>query len=402
MSALNVTLGVTRDVAAVTRTTPGGRAIPVRPAIIGGDAVTFDLRKGPHTLISGTTGSGKSVAIHAMLTDLLRDYGPDHLGLVLVDPKRVELGDYAHLPHLTGPNGQGAVHTEPADMFRALGWVLSQVEARFTLMQQHGVKDIAQLDADVLAEADQPRFLVMVVDELADLVMAAKGLSKADLIALAKHGLSDVEVTLARILQVGRAAGVHCVLATQRPSSDIVTGVIKANVPSRLVFALQNATDSRVAMGQRGAEELEGKGDALWLPTGARTPLRMQGRFVQPEEQVEVLAGVRAWQASYEAWASEHGQDRRQTTESDGQLPSATPKLWDLSDVALPEAPSGSGKDGALSKRQARIHNRRVRQRSAWNTSGRADRIASSLLTYVLVATLLAFWFVGTYRAMTL
>lgn len=249
-----------------------------------GSPVTFDLRRAPHLLIAGTTGSGKSAAVHSILCSLLETHDSRSLGLVLIDPKRVELSDYAGLPHLQAPPGRPSIARNPLDAIAALEWTLRAVEARFGLMETHSVKDISNVPQEALRAAGQPGILLLVVDELADLMMASGSLTKAQ-----RLRLTGPEITLARILQIGRAAGVHAVLATQRPSSDVITGVIKANVPSRLTFALQSATDSRVAMGRRGAEALEGPGDALWLAAGSRDAVRLQGRLVTDQERSAVV-----------------------------------------------------------------------------------------------------------------
>lgn len=253
-----------------------------------GSAVTFDLRRAPHLLIAGTTGSGKSAAVHSILCSLLETHDSRSLGLVLIDPKRVELSDYAGLPHLCGParstRDRPSIARSPLDAIAALEWTLRAVEARFALMEAHSAKDISNVPQEALRGAGQPRSLLLVVDELADLMMASGSLTKAQ-----RLRLTGPEITLARILQIGRAAGVHAVLATQRPSSDVITGVIKANVPSRLTFALQSPTDSRVAMGRRGAETLEGPGDALWLAADSRDAVRLQGRLVTDQERSAVV-----------------------------------------------------------------------------------------------------------------
>jgi S-DNA-T family DNA segregation ATPase FtsK/SpoIIIE len=264
----------------VTRTTASGKVVQIKPEIKGGQAVGFDLRKAPHVLVSGTTGSGKSVALHGVICDLIHARTPQICSLVLIDPKQVEFGAYEGLPHVIGPNGAHQVHRTSQEAAQALAWVLRQVEERLAVMRLAGVKDVA-LVPDLLwalwqadpGTSKQGRYVVVVVDELADLVLSSR-------YGAGLPGSTSPEQSLARILALGRAAGVHCVLATQRPSVDVVTGVIKANVPSRLAFALQNATDSRVALGVRGAEELRGAGDALWLPLGQREPVRLQGRMV--------------------------------------------------------------------------------------------------------------------------
>lgn len=365
-----------------------GLPINLGAARSDGSPVTFDLRKAPHMLIAGTTGSGKSVAIHGILCDLLRTQTPADLGLVLIDPKRVELSDYADLPHLAMP-----VQCDPLGAIEALGWVLEQVEARFTLMQEHGARDIAALPLSVLAAAGQPRALLMVVDELADLIMASKSLPGPMRERIKRGELGETEVTLARILQIGRAAGVHCILATQRPSSDIVTGVIKANVPTRLTFALQNATDSRVAMGRKGAEELAGKGDALWLPVGAREAVRLQGRWVTDEERQDAVA---RWKGLSGVGAA--GSSAGQATQSGAAALGPWGKALGLAEMPLPEVPIGHGKNGEVSKRQARIHNKRVRRTEDWNQSGTLSRAVATGMAALVVAAFVLVWLVTYLR----
>jgi S-DNA-T family DNA segregation ATPase FtsK/SpoIIIE len=266
-----------------------------------GQPVTFDLRRAPHILVSGTTGSGKSVALHSMICDLLAAKSPEQCSLVLIDPKRVEFLEYRGLASVVGPMSaedarttRGVTYTEPDDAMAALSWVLAAVETRFKLLAAHGVKDVSQVPRSALRASGQPGALVVVVDELADLMMAGNGLPKRSGSGRgARAVLTKPETVLARILQTGRAAGVHVILATQRPSHDVVTGVIKANVPTRLCFALQNATDSRVALGGiKGAETLSGNGDALWYPVGARIPIRMQGTMWAEDAKRDLLSRV--------------------------------------------------------------------------------------------------------------
>jgi S-DNA-T family DNA segregation ATPase FtsK/SpoIIIE len=220
---------------------------------------------------------------------------------VLIDPKRVEFLEYRGLESVIGPMSaedarttRGVTYTEPDDAMAALSWVLAAVETRFKLLAAHGVKDVSAVPRSALRASGQPGALVVVVDELADLMMSGNGLPKRTGSGRgARAVLTKPETVLARILQTGRAAGVHVILATQRPSHDVVTGVIKANVPTRLCFALQNATDSRVALGGiKGAETLSGNGDALWYPVGARTPVRMQGTMWAEDAKRDLLSRV--------------------------------------------------------------------------------------------------------------
>lgn len=371
-----------------------------------GTPVTFDIRKAPHMLIAGTTGSGKSVAIHAILADLLTTCMPHDLGLVLIDPKRVELSDYAGIPHLAGPttpSGTFGIYRDPLDALAALEWVLAQVEVRFCLMQEHNVRDASKIPVEALRDSGQPRSLLLVVDELADLMMATGSLSKAQ-----RMRLTDPEITLARILQIGRAAGVHAILATQRPSSDIVTGVIKANVPTRLTFALQNATDSRVAMGRKGAEELAGKGDALFLPVGAREAIRLQGKFVPDEERLALVAQAKEQEPLQSQTAGTTGPD----SGARGSRPSgaqANPvSALSLADMPLPVVPAvlqveAQDKRGErLQRRALRRYRRQAERVGAWNEATKGERRVATgmalLCVWGFLGLVLAYWLVLMLR----
>ena len=234
---------------------------------INGKTVTYDLARAPHLLIAGATGSGKSVGINTLLASLLSRNAPDALRLTLIDPKRVELAPYASLPHLRGP-----VITEPDDALDALQDLAEIMDARGEAMAALGARNISQYNA----RASEPwPYVVGVIDELADLMMTAG---------------KDVERVIARLTAVGRAAGVHLVLATQRPSTDVVTGLIKANVPSRIAYAVASATDSRVILDAGGADRLLGMGDALHSPSGSRSPVRVQGAYTPDDTLAEIVA----------------------------------------------------------------------------------------------------------------
>ncbi len=244
------------------------------PLALGVDAagrpVIADLARMPHLLVAGTTGSGKSVAINAMLCSLVARHGPDRLKLVLVDPKMLELSVYEGVPHLLAP-----VVTDPKKAAHALAWAVAEMERRYALMSEARVRNI--LGYNEKAEEKLP-FVVVVVDELADLMMTAG---------------KEVEQAICRIAQKARAAGIHLILATQRPSVDVITGLIKANLPSRLAFRVSSRVDSRTILDRIGAEQLLGHGDGLLL-TGGGELLRVHGAFVSDEEVQRVAEHLRA------------------------------------------------------------------------------------------------------------
>ena len=237
----------------------------------GGDHEVADLAKMPHILIAGSTGSGKSVSINALLASLLMQATPQDLRMILIDPKRVEMAPYASLPHLLMP-----VILDVDKVVNALRWAINEMDERYKKFSSIGARNIVSYN-DNKKVVDPLPYIVIAIDELADLMMAAP---------------YDVEHALTRLAQLGRATGIHLIVATQRPSVDVVTGLIKANFPTRMSFAVSSVTDSRTILDTGGAEKLLGKGDSLYLPQDAPKPKRVQGVFVSDRELERI---IRAW-----------------------------------------------------------------------------------------------------------
>ncbi len=245
---------------------------------ISGDAVMAELNKMPHLLIAGATGSGKSVCVNGIITTILMRTKPHEVKMMMIDPKKVELNVYNGIPHLLAP-----VVTDPKKASRALKKVVSEMERRYELFSDTGTRNIEGYNEYIrkynqTSETDdvQPNlpYIVVLVDELADLMMVASG---------------DVEDSITRLAQMARAAGIHLIIATQRPSVDVITGVIKANIPSRIAFSVSSATDSRTILDSGGAEKLLGRGDMLFMPVGNSKPTRVQGAFLSDEEVERVV-----------------------------------------------------------------------------------------------------------------
>ncbi|MDR3592234.1 MAG: DNA translocase FtsK 4TM domain-containing protein [Negativicutes bacterium] len=238
---------------------------------ITGLPIMADLAKMPHLLVAGATGSGKSVCINTLIVSILFKARPDEVKFLLIDPKVVELSNYNGIPHLLSP-----VVTDCKKAAAALHWAVQEMERRYALFAAAGVRDIARYNET--SEDDRLPLIVVIIDELADLMMVAP---------------VDVEDAICRLAQMARAAGLHLVLATQRPSVDVITGTIKANIPSRISFAVSSQVDSRTILDMAGAEKLLGKGDMLFYPVGAPKPLRLQGAFIADGEVEELVGFLR-------------------------------------------------------------------------------------------------------------
>ncbi len=243
---------------------------------VAGKAVITDIGKMPHVLIAGATGSGKSVCINTLITSIIYKAKPSEVKLVMIDPKVVELSVYNGIPHLLIP-----VVTDPKKAAGALAWAVQEMENRYNTFAQKGVRDLKGYNASIENEGGIGKLpqIVIIIDELADLMMVAA---------------KDVEDSICRLAQKARAAGMHLVIATQRPSVDVITGIIKANIPSRISFAVSSQVDSRTILDMVGAEKLLGKGDMLFYPAGAPKPVRIQGAFISDNEVEKVVSFLKA------------------------------------------------------------------------------------------------------------
>ena len=241
---------------------------------IGGECIVGNIAKLPHMLIAGTTGSGKSVCMNSLILSLLYKARPDEVRLIMIDPKMVELGVYNGIPHLYVP-----VVTDPKKAAGALQWSVVEMLKRYRAFSEVGVRDLESYNKHCRAVGEETLpAVVIVIDELADLMLVAS---------------KEVEESICRVAQMGRAAGMHLVIATQRPSADVITGLMKANIPSRIAFAVSSSLESRIILDQTGAEKLVGMGDMLFSPVGIGKPLRIQGAFVSDEEREEVIQFIK-------------------------------------------------------------------------------------------------------------
>ncbi|NLJ83698.1 MAG: DNA translocase FtsK [Halanaerobiaceae bacterium] len=259
----NITIGL-KDIIASREFTKTRARIPLALGMgIDGKPIVADLAEMPHLLVAGATGSGKSVCINTIITSILYKATPDEVKMILIDPKKVELSVYQGLPHLFAP-----VVTDPKKAAAVLKLVVKEMEERYDLFSETGTRGIESYNRKV-AEEERLPYIVVIVDELSDLMMVSA---------------NEVEESICRLAQMARAAGIHLILATQRPSVDVITGLIKANIPSRISFAVSSQTDSRTILDMGGAEKLLGKGDMLFYPTGIPKPQRVQGAYIDNDE----------------------------------------------------------------------------------------------------------------------
>jgi len=280
---------------------------------IAGNPVVGDIARMPHLLIAGSTGSGKSVCINSLVTSILYKATPNEVKLVMVDPKAVELGVYNGIPHLLIP-----VVTDPRKAAGALQWAVNEMTNRYKLFADNNVRDLKGYNAWAKEnDSEELPQIVIIIDELADLMMVAP---------------NDVEDSICRLAQMARAAGMHLVIATQRPSVDVITGVIKANIPSRIAFAVRQFVDSKTILDMGGAEKLLGKGDMLYFPIGTSKPMRVQGCFVSDKEVEKIVEFVKGQnEANYD-------EDIIEKIERAGETPKATEDRGGEADELLPQA----------------------------------------------------------------
>ena len=286
-----------------------------------GNPIFLDVAKMPHLLIAGATGMGKSVCMNSLIISLLYRAHPDEVKLILIDPKRVELTDYNGIPHLLVP-----VINEPKKAAGTLNWLCNEMERRYTLIQEVGARDLMGYNLSVVDDPERETMpqIVIIIDELADLMMTAPG---------------DVESSICRLAQKARAAGMHLVIGTQRPSVDVITGLIKANIPSRIAFTVQSQVDSRTILDMAGAEKLLGRGDMLYYPVGAMKPIRVQGAFVDGKSEVSSVT-----QFIKEAATAKYDESIMQQIEQEAKLCGIKGRKGSAAAEAA-EADSGDDKD---------------------------------------------------------
>ncbi|MFN0064830.1 MAG: FtsK/SpoIIIE domain-containing protein, partial [Chlamydiales bacterium] len=247
--------------------------------MVNGEDVWADLTKMPHLIIAGATGSGKSVCINTIVMSLVMNARPDEIKLVMIDPKKVELTGYTHLPHMLAP-----VITEPGGATAALTWLVKEMERRYEIFRQLGIRNIhgfntrkPHVELEESLDLKIPKkmpLIVVIIDELADLMLVSS---------------SDIETPIARIAQMARAVGIHLILATQRPSREVITGLIKANFPCRIAFKVASRVNSQIIIDENGADALLGNGDMLFLPPGTSTLIRAQGAFIRDEDINKII-----------------------------------------------------------------------------------------------------------------
>ena len=289
---------------------------------IGGNCIVGNIAKLPHMLIAGTTGSGKSVCMNSIIISLLYKASPDEVKLIMVDPKMVELGIYNGIPHLLIP-----VVTDPKKAAGSLQWAVSEMMRRYKAMSDAGVRDLESYNSIMQCEDEGSKLpqVVVIIDELADLMLVAA---------------KEVEESICRIAQMGRAAGIHLIIATQRPSADVITGLMKANIPSRIAFAVASAMESRIILDTQGAEKLVGKGDMLYAPIGNGKPKRVQGCFVTDPEVEAVATYVKNhYTTTYDQQVMEEIERKAAQTGSKSAAPDPEPSVEELEgDEMLPAA----------------------------------------------------------------
>lgn len=301
----NISMVTVREVlSSVPQSKSGSKLLAVLGRDIMGEPQWMEINKTPHLLVAGATGSGKSVCINSILASILMRAKPDEVKLVLVDPKKVELSIYNGVPHLLTP-----VVTDPKKANIALQRIVAEMERRYDVFEESQTKNIESYNAYIdkknegLSKEEQEKkmpYIVVIIDELADLMLVAA---------------KEVEDSIMRITQMARAAGIHLIVATQRPSTDVITGVVKANIPSRISFAVSSGIDSRTILDMIGAEKLLGKGDMLFLPQGTNVPIRIQGTFISEEETKALVDYVCSQQkAHYDETLTMDDEERGATT----------------------------------------------------------------------------------------